>query len=136
MRLVRRLPRKWMFFGLIPLCLFVAGYCLIAGLAPGSWHQNREGEPSYSTPVHHSAEFYKGLRWSVMLVGGVMAITSYGWKRRRLSLVFGSVAVLFNPIIAIHLPKATWEVIDMLVFWVFLIGPGYLWPKPDESPSV
>ena len=127
--------RKRMLFGLIPLCLFVAGYCLIAGLASGAWHQNREGEPSYSTPVHHSAEFYKGLRWSVMIVGGVVGIASYCWKRRRLSVVFGSVAVLFNPIIPIHLPKQTWEVIDLLVFWVFLIGPGYLWPKPDERDS-
>ncbi|MEN9575718.1 MAG: hypothetical protein RL514_3573 [Verrucomicrobiota bacterium] len=71
-----------------------------------------------------------------MLVGGVMAITSYCWKHRLLSLVFGSVAVLFNPLLAIHLPKQTWELIDMLVFWVFFIGPGYLWPKSGESPSV
>jgi len=68
-----------------------------------------------------------------MIVGGIMAITSYYWKHRRLSLVFGCVAVLFNPIITIHLSKQAWEVIDILVFWVFFVGPGYLWPKTDES---
>jgi hypothetical protein len=128
--------RRRLLFGLIPLCLFVAGYCLIAGLASGGWHQNREGEPSYTAPVHHSAEFYKGLRWSVMLVGGIMAIASYCWKHRKASLVFGLVAAFFNPIIPIHLSKQTWQVIDILVFWVFLSGPGYLWPKPNEGIRV
>jgi hypothetical protein len=125
--------REWILFGLIPLCLFVAGYCFIADITSGGSRLNFHGEPSYSAPVHYSSEFYRGLRWSVMLVGGIMAITSYCWKHRRLSLVFGFVAALFNPIIPIHLPKETWEVIDLLVFWVFLVAPGYLWRKPDES---
>lgn len=119
--------RRRLLFGMIPLCLFVAGYCGIAGLGSGGWHTNREGEPSYSAPVHHSPEFYTGLRWSVMIVGGIMAVTGYCWKHRWVSGVFGLVAVLFNPIIPIHMNKDAWEVVDLLVFWVFLIGPGYLW---------
>ena len=126
--------RKWMLAGLIPLCLFVAGYCANAGLASGGWHLDWvNGEPSYSAPRHYSFEFYRGLRWSVMLVGGIMTITSYCWKHRKVSLAFGVAAALFNPIIPIHLSKEIWELIDNLVLWVFLVGPAYLWPKPDQS---
>ena len=53
--------RKWLLAGLIPLCLFVAGYCAVAGLASGGWHLDWvNGEPSYSAPGHYSSEFYKG----------------------------------------------------------------------------
>lgn len=121
--------RRRLLLGLIPLCLCVAGYCILAGLAPGGTHINREGEPSYTEPVHHSPEFYTGLRWSVMIVGGIMAITGYRWKHRKFSGVFGLVAVLFNPIIAIHMPKDIWAFVDILVFWVFLLGPSLLWPN-------
>jgi Family of unknown function (DUF6804) len=125
--------RKILLLCLTPLWLFAAGYCVTAGSASGGWRLNREGEPSYSAPVHYSRDFYTGLRWSVVIVGGTMAITSYYCRHRTLTLVFTSVAVLFNPIISIHMSKDAWEVIDLLVFWVFLIGPGYLWPKTDDD---
>lgn len=125
--------RRRLLFCMIPLCLFVAGYCMVAGLASGGWHRNRDGERSYSAPVHHSTEFYTGLRWSVMIVGAIMAITGWCWKHRRVSAVFGLAAVLFNPIIAIHMPKDAWEGVDILAFWVFLVGPGYLWPNAADS---
>src|ERR1700688_1283852 len=48
---------------MIPLCLFVACYCIAAGWASGGWRTNRDGEPPYTAPVHHSREFYTGLRW-------------------------------------------------------------------------
>jgi hypothetical protein len=121
--------RRRLLIGMIPLCLFVAGYCMIAGMASGGSHSNREGEISYSAPVQHSREFYTGLRWSVMIVGAIMAITSYCWKHQMASGVFGLVAVLFNPIIAIQIPKEAWQSIDILVFLIFFVGPGYLWPK-------
>ncbi len=127
--------RRSLLIGLIPISLFVAGYCMTAGLASG-WHSNREGESSYTAPLHHSREFSTGLRWSVMIVGGIMAITGYCWKHQRVSVAFGLVAVLFNTIVPVHMPKQAWEVVDLLFFWVFLVGPGYLWPEAaDEQPD-
>ena len=70
-----------------------------------------------------------------MIVGGIMSITGYYWKHRRVSVAFGLVALLFNPIVPVHMPKQAWEVVDLVVFWVFLVGSGYLWPKDaDEHP--
>ncbi len=67
-----------------------------------------------------------------MIVGGIVAVAGYCWQHRRVSLVFGLVAVLFNPIIAIYMSKDSWQVIDILTFWVFFIGPGYLWPSDND----
>src|SRR5262245_47831179 len=87
--------RKRMLYGLTPLCLFVAGYCLMA-----------------SARVRHSHEFYTGLRWSVMAIGGIMAVTSYCWRHPKVCAVFVAVAMLFNPILEVHLSKGLWQAID------------------------
>jgi len=65
--------KRWL-IALIPFCLFVAAYCLIAVVSSGGWHLN-SGE--IDTPVEHSEWFYIGLRWCVTLVGAMMAYTSY-----------------------------------------------------------
>jgi hypothetical protein len=123
--------RKRLTIAMIPLSLFVAGYCLVAAQASGGSRPTREGEFSYSAPVHHSREFYTGLRWSVMTVGGLIAIIAYIWNRRSVTWVFGSVAVLFNPFVVLPLSKEVWELIDMLAFWVFLPGAACLWPSEE-----
>lgn len=126
--------RRQVLYVLIPLCLLVAGYCFAAGSASGGWRQNREGEPTYSKPVHYSREFYNGLRWTVMIAGGVMAVASYSWGYPKACAVFGVTAAVFNPILAIHMPKPAWQIVDMLAFWVFFAGPGFLWPtKPTAA---
>jgi len=125
--------RKLILYVLIPLSVLVALYCCVASLSSGSSYVDRNGEPHYIPPVHHSSEFYQGLRWSVMLSGTIMALMSYNCKYPKLALVFGFAAALFNPILPIHMPKHWWEFIDGLVFLLFLIGPGYLWPNRDAN---
>jgi hypothetical protein len=100
-------------------------------MAIGGSHRNFNGE-SYSAPFIIPPSSTAGC-WSVMLVPGIMAITSYCWKHRR--SVWLSAGRANSPFIPIPV-KETWALIDMLVFWVFLIGPGYLWPKPDELARV
>src|SRR5262249_24078607 len=103
-------------------------------MAPGGSHINPwTGDASYSEPTHYSPEFYTGLRWSVIIVGGVMAVTSYCWNYRIHSIVFGSTCILFNPIIPIHMSKEWWAFFDMVAFWIFVTGPGFLWPKPSDA---
>jgi hypothetical protein len=111
--------------------LFVAGYLCIAGMAPGGWHLTEDGEPTYRTPVKHSREFYRGLRYSVTIVGAGLAGYSIYKSHRVLIAVFTFIVVLFNPVAAIHLAKDTWCFIDLVCMWVFFIGPGLLFDERD-----
>ena len=125
--------RKRLLIALIPLCLFVAGYSFIASQASGGWHTNEDGEPSYTSPVRHSREFYDGLRWSVFVIGGIMAIVSYCWDHPRFGTLFAAFAVLFNPLLRLHMQKESWEVFDILCFWLFFLVPLHLWEKTAEA---
>jgi hypothetical protein len=118
-------------FVFIPACFFVAIYCLIAGMAGGGSHTNRDGEVSYSAPTQHSREFYQGLRWSVTVCGSLVA-TAMLARNRRWGVLYVVLAMLFNPIAPIHLSKTTWESIDMLAFLAFLIASGVAWPAPEN----
>ncbi len=120
------------------LCLFVAGYCFLAATASGGWHLNREGEPSYTRPSHYSGDFYEGLRWSVMIVSILMAITLRNSKERESRLFYGIIAVLFNPIVPIHLYKTLWQIIDVAVGFIFMGSLSTLrdiWPTFGERGS-
>lgn len=111
------------------LCIFVGLYCFAAAMASGGWSFNRDGEPSYSSPHHYSKEFYEGLRWSVMIVGTFMSIAAHYCKDRWASVIYCVAAVLFNPLVPIHMDKGIWQVIDALAGWVFLSAPTMAWPK-------
>jgi hypothetical protein len=111
------------------LCIFVGLYCFAAAMASGGWSFNRDGEPSYSSPHHYSKEFYEGLRWSVMIAGTFMSIAAHYCKDRWASVIFCVAAVLFNPLVPIHMDKGIWQVIDALAGWVFLSAPTMAWPK-------
>lgn len=58
-----------------------------------------------------------------------MTVTSFFWRHRRVTTAFGVAAALFNPVVPVHMNRNIWELFDLLAFWVFLIGPCYLWPK-------
>ena len=120
---------------LIPFCVAVAGYCFDASQASGGWYRNRDGEPSYSSPERHSREFYVGLRWSVTVLGGIMGSLALWCRRWIVATVFLATAALFNPFIAVQMRRGAWESFDLAGFWIFLIGPGYLWPKSEARES-
>jgi hypothetical protein len=124
--------KKFVVLVLVPLCLLVAGYCYTAAMASGGMHLNREGEPSYTRPHHYSGDFYEGLRWSVMSVGVLMAITARKFKERGASVLFWAVAALFNPIVPIHMDRAIWQIIDALAGLIFLSAPTVVWPRKEE----
>ncbi len=125
-----RLKRRFL-IGFTPICLVVAGYCMLAGLAAGGWRRNREGEPSYSPPTHYSWQFYESLRWSVFAIGITGAIAAFAWGHRRVGTAFALCALLFNPLVRVHLDKDVWQAIDVIAFWVLMSCPFYVWPKKD-----
>jgi hypothetical protein len=67
--------------------------------------------------------FYTLLRLVVTITAGLVA---YGWLQRdRGSVVpfaFGGIAILFNPLIPVHLSRAAWAPIDLVVAAAFLLA--------------
>ena len=57
--------------------------------------------------------YYMFLRLVACGVFAFAAYISFTKKARVLPYVFGCLAVLFNPIIKIHLPKEVWAVVDL-----------------------
>jgi hypothetical protein len=58
--------------------------------------------------------YYTLLRLVACAVFAFAAYISFTRKARVLPYVFGLLAVLFNPIVKVHLPKDVWIVIDLV----------------------
>ena len=59
--------------------------------------------------------FYMLVRFFATVMFGLMAYRYYQEKKENLMIVFGTLAVLFQPIIKIPLGRAVWNVVDVSV---------------------
>lgn len=67
--------------------------------------------------------YYTLLRITVTICAGVIAYTTYQ-RRGTLTpgvILFGGIALLFNPIVPVHLTKEIWAPIDIAVAIVFVV---------------
>ena len=60
-----------------------------------------------------------------------IAYKAYGWGKTYAVWIFGAVAVLFNPLLPIHLSKEIWQPIDVIVSLLFIMSLAVL-RKPEE----
>ena len=70
--------------------------------------------------------YYQLLRFAVCGVSVYIIFKAYNWKKIYAAWLFGFIAVLFNPLIPIHLSRKTWQPIDiicaiLLVFSVLIL---------------
>jgi len=65
--------------------------------------------------------YYTLLRFVVCGAAGYTAFVMYGWGRIGLAWLFGFIAVLFNPLVPIHLSRELWQPIDILCSVSFLV---------------
>ncbi len=59
--------------------------------------------------------YYQFVRFVAMVVFAVMAYRYYEEKKNQLAIVFGALALLFQPFIKVALGKAIWNVVDVVV---------------------
>lgn len=64
--------------------------------------------------------YYILLRWVIAGIALFVLWVAYELKMTGWSWLMGGIAILFNPVIPIHLDKATWVVIDIIVAILFL----------------
>lgn len=66
--------------------------------------------------------YYQLLRLVVCGAGAYFAYTTYQWGKLRAVWVFGAIAVLFNPLLPVHLTREIWAVIDVVCAAAFIAG--------------
>lgn len=66
--------------------------------------------------------YYQMLRWVICAVAAFTAFVAYSYGREGWTVVFGAVAVLFNPIAPFYLSREIWAVLDVATAVVFLVS--------------
>ncbi len=66
--------------------------------------------------------YYTLLRVVVCAVAIFVAVQGYFWKRFWATWLFGFVAVLFNPLVPVHLSRQIWQPVDLAAGAAFVIA--------------
>lgn len=64
--------------------------------------------------------YYQLLRFVVCGIAGYIVFMAYNWQKIWAMWLFGFIAVLFNPLIPIHLSREIWRSIDVICAIVFI----------------
>ena len=67
-------------------------------------------------------DYYTILRWVVCGISSYLAYKYYESNKNTWTWIFGVIAVIFNPILPVHLKKETWQIIDIGVAILFFIS--------------
>ncbi len=65
--------------------------------------------------------YYQLLRFVVCGVAVYVAFITYQWKKIWATWLFAFIAVLFNPLIPIHLSRELWQTIDVICGVIFIV---------------
>ncbi|MHC4538055.1 MAG: DUF6804 family protein [Planctomycetota bacterium] len=78
--------------------------------------------------------YYQLLRFVVCGISIFVAFMAYQWQQLWAMWLFGVVAVLYNPLIPIHLPKQVWHTIDVTCAFLFVAISSFL-RKPTGNKA-
>ena len=73
--------------------------------------------------------YYNLVRFIAMIIFSCMAVAAYNKERIYLSIIFASLALLFQSFIKIVLGKTIWNIIDVIVAIALII----LWYKNNKK---
>jgi len=71
--------------------------------------------------------FYTMLRWVCCAVFVYSAVTSVQMKRMLWLGIFAALALLFNPILVLHLDRTQWIVADWLSIGAMVVAASVFW---------
>ena len=77
----------------------------------------------------HPYDYYTVLRWVVCGSASYYLYIAYKLRKIPWVWIFGIMAVLFNPIIPVHLNKSTWAPIDVISGGIILVSIFFIREK-------
>ena len=78
--------------------------------------------------------YYQLLRFTVCGISIFIAFMAYRWQQLWATWLFGFMAVLFNPLNPIHLPRQVWRTINVTCAFLFVAIASIL-KKPKENKA-
>ena len=76
--------------------------------------------------------YYVFLRWVTCSMAGFTAYIAYQWEAKWAIWIFILIAILFNPVIPVHLTKEIWPFVDIICATIFGIG-AFTLKKPQNG---
>jgi len=76
--------------------------------------------------------YYKFLRWITCAVALFVAFMAYDWHKLWATWLFGFIALLFNPLIPVHLSRQLWQPIDLICAVLFVLSV-FILRKPVKN---
>ncbi len=76
--------------------------------------------------------YYRYLRFVVCGAAAYTAYIAYRWQKLWAVWLLGFMAILFNPVMEIHLPRRLWQIIDVVCV-VFLIVVMLVLARPSPA---
>ncbi len=109
-------------------------------MAPASLRRRPHLIPSFGAAVLLVAAiakwpygYYTLLRWVTCATAIFIAYKAYLWKGNWAAWLFGLIAVLFNPLLPIHLSRRIWRPIDLTVAALF-VAAAFVLRSPSANP--
>jgi hypothetical protein len=78
--------------------------------------------------------YYQLLRFVACGVAVYVVVMAYNWHETWAIYLFGFIAVLFNPLIPIHLSRELWQLIDTICAFAFVVIM-FILQKPLEGKN-
>jgi hypothetical protein len=66
--------------------------------------------------------YYTFLRWTVFISSGYSAYIAFSSQKNIWVVIFGIIAILFNPLIPVFLKRDTWAIIHIITACVLLFS--------------
>jgi hypothetical protein len=82
---------------------------------------------------YHPYSYYELVRWATCIAGCYTAYRFYQRKQVFWVWVFVVIAVLFNPIVPFYLARDTWQNLDLLTAFVFIIPMFFKLPQQEGN---
>ena len=84
----------------------------------------------------HPYSFYTLLRWICCPIFAYSAFTAYEKNRMPWAWIFGTLALLYNPIFRVHLNRNTWMGVNWFTVGVIVVAAVVFWRSTANGGAV
>src|SRR5262249_5381196 len=88
----------------------------------------------YAAIEKHPYSYYTLLRWICCPIFAYSALSAHEKNRVLWTWIFGTLALLYNPIFRVHLDRSTWTGVNWFTVAVIVVAAMIFWRPTSKSP--